>query len=610
MRRVVFSVTELEPFFAKGGSVYSVDTETVDLHDLTLEGMSFCDGQDTYFVDLLNNPNREVLIEYLQKQFMKIKVLISHNIVFEMKVFKAHDIPYEHCELFCTKVADHLLNADRHHGLKDIMAADYGYTTVDWKEAVAAGKKSKTYYDYALNDAEWAWELANHQKFRLVEEGFQDLFKKIEMPFQHVLVEIELNGVKVDLKQLEMTKAEIATKIVALEKEMLDYLNEDYELQCDLMGNAKILSKINFNSSQQLSDILFVRLKLEPVDFTESGKPSVGADTILKLRGHPFINILEKYKIAQKLLSGFYEPIPEYIKEDGRIYPQYNDTGTVTGRLSCSKPNLQQLPKVNKILPFDTRKCFIVEPDYSMITCDYSGQELRVLAEISRDENLMQIFHDNKDLHLVTANEFYNLGINERYLFADHPDAEMFKKKYKKERDDAKIINFSISYGKGAFGFSKDFNITEEEAQKILDKYFATFPGVKTAMEETNRQVEANGFVTTAFGRRRSFQKITRDDWTGYGRKSLREAFNFLIQGYSADMIRLAAIACYKLKKDNPSWDLKIIGTVHDEILLEVKTEHEYEAAKAIRLAFINAVKLVIPVEAEVSRGRNYSECK
>ncbi len=296
------------------------------------------------------------------------------------------------------------------------------------------------------------------------------------------------------------------------------------------------------------------------------------------------------------------------VEIDGRVRPNFKDTGTKTGRLSCNNPNLQQLPKVNKEFPIDTRKCFTVPNGHKMITCDYSGQELRVLAQITGDPALIDTFNKGKDMHLSTANDFFNLGIDEEDLYEGSPKIEDLKEFYKDERNKAKTINFGMAYGKGAYGFSQDFNISEEEAQDILDKYFAALPKVKKAIDTCHKNVTEQGWVETMTGRRRHFSKIEKNGWTGYPKKAYRESFNFLIQGFSADMIRIAMNRVYE--KAPPEWGLKAIATVHDEAVYKVRDEHVEAAKVFIKEQFEKAVNFCIPVVADVGVGTTYSEAK
>ena len=894
--------------------VISFDTETSDLQYsvLQLEGISICNGTSSLYIDLFENPEFDRIIELLRLFFKSVEIVIGHNLVFDLKVLHKYGIDCNHCQLYDTMVADHLIDENRRHGLKFLAGTILGEETIEYEKA-SVDKHSETFYNYAHNDTIWTWRLMQYSKPKLCEQGLLELFRNIEMPFLFSLVEAATEGVLVDLYKVEQTTIKLQKEIEDLTIKMLDILQEDYDLQLDLEGHSTIVSSINFNSSIDLAKILFEKLNLPVTETTPSGKPSVGKKTLYNLKGqHEFVTLLEQYKIAQKLLSSFFLPLPGLVEDDDKVRPNFLDCGTKTGRLSCNNPNLQQLPRVNKTLAYDTRECFIAPKGYKMIACDYSGQELRVLTEITKDPVLVSTFNEDKDMHLATAKDFFNLDIPKEALHTTHPDNEKYKEMYKDERNKAKCfhpntevltkegwkkivdittdteiiqaipergwcklewanpievftqyhdskklislenegtslqvtpdhrmlafnhrrehyvttpqefgkarywcnagylpndrpidltepnfiklivatqadgsytktnirfgftkerkikrmdailssypktqwsktiqknmttfrivgnlcqrikrtlpektfdyslldlgftqigifinelkywdshqnkfkrsftystkqeinadvvqslcsvnqrksykryngkcwvlsikdhatsrgenlkikeveftdkvsclsvpstfvlvryngkttitgqtINFGIAYGKGAFGFSKDFGISEEEAQGILDKYFGALPGVKKAIEDCDRQVKTKGFVRSLTGRYRRFQAKEVDGYSFYPKSSFRQAFNFLIQGYSADMIRMAINKVYKgLKKE---WDCKLIMTVHDEAVYTVKEEYAKDAAKYIKETFESAVELCIPLKADVSIGKTYSEVK
>ena len=608
-KRIIKTEEQAQQLEKEIGKNISFDTETTSLiyTDLELEGISLCDGRIACYIPY---PNSSVL-KILQNIFNKPDAtLIAHNIVFDMKVLHKYGFNFKGKRLYDTMIADHLLDERREHGLK-FLAKHYLNVeeTITWEDARKKG--GKVFEDYAINDAIWTYQICIKQQPMLKEEGLVRLFREIEMPFQEVLLEMAIEGIDVDLNEMNKIKKELIKKTEELEVQLHETLNIPYQMQMTLDGLASIKSSMNFNSAQQLADILFNKLKLPIIEKTPSGAPSVGKLTISALKDkHPFVTLLSQYKIVQKLLSAFFEPIPQLVEKDGKIRPNFRDIGTKTGRLSCNSPNLQQLPKVNKQFPIDTRKCFVVPSKYQMITCDYAGQELRVLTQITQEPVLIDTFNKGKDMHLSTANDFFDLGIAEEDLYEGSPNIETLKDKFKDERNKAKVVNFGMAYGKGAFGFSKDFNISEDEAQKILDKYFAALPKVKEAIDKCHQEVTDKGEVVSMTGRKRRFEKVEKNGWVGYLKGSYRQSFNFLIQGFSADMIRLAAIKVYKEAQKHPEWDLKSIMTVHDEVVYKVKEEYTEEASKLIKHCFETAVKFCIPIVADIGVGNNYGEAK
>lgn len=602
---------EYAPCFNWG--VFSFDTETtgLDYYTLELEGMSFCDGKNAFYIDLIDNPDFNMIIAYIHELFKSNHILICHNIVFDLKVLQKYGIVPKR-GLYCTMVADHLINENRRHGLKSLVEELFGYDTISYKKVANKDRSSEGFYDYALNDAIWTWELMCYQKPLLTERDLLPLFKDIEMPFQRVIVEMETIGITMDKAEIGKVTEELNTAILDFKLSMLETLGEKYSLQADLFGNKlDLISKINFNSLIDLRKILFEDLKLPIIEYTPTGKSCVGRVTLDKLYGkHPFVDILYKYKVAQKLLSSFFRPMPNFIDGDNKIRPSFHDTGTATGRLSCSSPNLQQLPAQNNRFPINTRGCFIVPPEHKMITCDYSGQEIRVMAEISKDSTLVDSLIKGQDMHLRIANQFYNLNIPDECLYTTHKEYKKYKKKFKSERTKAKCITFGLCYGKSAFGFAKDFDISEDEAQKIVDKYFEGMPQLRAAISGVKQQIKDTGIVTTMFGRQRHFQKIEKNGWVGYPNMAYRQGFNFLIQSASADMIRTALVKVYNESKKHPNWNLKCIATVHDELVAQVREEYAEEASKLIKECFESAIKFCVPIIADVQIGCDYGDSK
>lgn len=595
-------------------SVLAFDTETTHLDYLAQGwvGLSMTDGQKVVYIDFLHNQMRHEIYEYLKQFFSKVKVLVGHNLPFDLALLDKYGIPYKHCELFDTQVAFHLLNEEsRETGLKHLAFTYLGAETKDYKTVEAEGVHSAEFYNYALNDAEWTWKLMVYFKEQLkAEDGLLKLFREVEMPFVRVLVQMRIEGVLVDQDRVAATLKELQVAKLDVTKEIYKYLNEPFQIQHDLFMGKQFVGDINLSSPQQLATILFDRLKLEPIEKTPGGERSVGKLTLDKYKGHDFVKLLTRYKIIDKLISGFFKPLPEFLSPDGKVRPSFHNCGTATGRLSCSRPNLQQLPKVNKHFPIQTRACFVAPTGHKIISCDYSGQELRILAKLSMDEGLMKAFREGQDLHMVTANKMFELGIPDEQLFANHPGFDQLKEKYKHERDKAKIINFGIAYGKGAFGFSKDFGIDETEAQEFLDRYNSAFPGIEEARQTCVKEIERVGEVSTMFGRKRRFKKEKRDNWTGYIRKVFRQAFNFLIQGFAADMVRVAMVRVYSAAQKYPEYEIKAIGTVHDEAIYTCREEYVEAAMKLIKEQFEGVVQWEFPIVAEVSYGDNYGEAK
>jgi DNA polymerase-1 len=604
MRAIITSLGELEEFCKDfNWYKYSVDTETTSLsyYDQELVGISLCDGVNACYIPIGHKLKTLLGEEYdpsnlpvdsvvkILKPLMKRGVgcvnqlTIGHNLTFDVKVLTKYGINLYNNEWFCTMVACHLLDENRKtYSLKTIVneefGDDYGIDTsnIQYVDIAKAG-------EYAMKDAEYTFKLFGMYSEKLHEEGLTPLFRKVEMPFLRVIVEMETQGIYVDKELMSKTTKDLQQAIIKFEEELYQVLGKPYSLQTNLYGDVtKIVGKIDFNSSQQLIKVI-KDLGLEIKYQTPKGNPSSGKKTIDSLEGkHPFIDVLKKYKVAQKLLSGFFVPMPAHIDGDGRVRASFRDIGTATGRLSCNNPNLQQLPVKNDSFPVETRACFRATPGYTMVSADFSGQELRVLAHVTGDEGMIQAFKEGRDFHQEVAD---NMGIS---------------------RKKAKIFNFSLAYGKTSKGLAEDWGMTEDEAQALIDKHYEKYTAVKDKMNETFKLVNNQGWVSSEFGRRRRFIKVGGK----YSGKDYRKAFNFLIQGFSADMSRTAGVRLLNLKNRNPDWDLRILAAIHDEFVMEVKTEYVEEAMDSIKYAMEHCVKLKVPVLSDVKRGDSYATAK
>jgi DNA polymerase-1 len=590
-------------------------------------GISLCDGSSTFYIDIaafIETP-RSTCLELLRHIFSNPELVVGHNILFDLKALMRLGIPIPYqAKWYDTMTVEHLIDERSEKSLKKMAERYLDAKTVSYEEASKSGIHSRKFAEYAKNDAQWTWEIFNIQIKRW-EDRVKDLYLHLEEPFLRPLLEMETTGILVDQKRVAKQLPKLKARTVDVECMVLDALGERYNIQMSLFSDVTtVASSFNMSSPQQLKNKLkSFGVEIPVVDGKESLDKAVLASLVDK---HPSIPLLLEHRKLRKLFSAFFDPLPQLTDSDGRIRPHFHNTGTRTGRLSCSEPNIQQLPKAvcavcghGKVTKEDeckkcgayviqVRKCFVAPEGKTLITCDYSGQEIRVLAHISQDPTMIDALLKGKDLHLTTANQFYNLGIPEEALYTNDPLFEESKEKFKQERDRAKIINFGIAYGKGAYGFSQDFKISEEEAQGILDKYFQGFPKVKEAIEKCRRDIKKTGVATSMTGRQRHFEE---NEQGYYPNSAFREAFNFLIQGFSADMIRMASVGTWKLAQEHPEWELKQIATVHDENVYEVKDEYLAEAKKEIRKVFEGVLPVFsVPMTAEVGSGDSYGTAK
>ena len=326
------------------------------------------------------------------------------------------------------------------------------------------------------------------------------------------------------------------------------------------------------------------------------------------------MKLLWKYRVALDTLSKFVKPMKSFVCGDGRIRANFHNSVAVTGRLSCANPPLQGLRKIKKILPVNCRNAFVASKGYTMISADYAAQELRVLAHESKDPTMVEAFVKNMDLHLMTARTMFDLPIDEEQLCNDHPDhKELADVKYKDERHRGKNgVNFPIVYGAVAYSIAKSNMVSEKEAQRWIDTYFKMYPGVKARLERVANDIKNKRYVKNLVGRRRNFKFpfIERYGKRMLDPRAIRQGFNFIIQGFSAEMLRLGMVRIRALSKKHPEWDLRFILTVHDEVVMEVRNKYVDIVVPQIKVIMENCVKLKVPVKVDIGTGKNYSEAK
>ena len=640
-KEILKTTQEVIDFLKDFKPSYALDTETTGLKYMTLEieGLSLCDGNKACYIPFMYrrninskipetywvNPEHDSILLTLKTMFGNSNTIIGHNLVFDMKVIYKYGISlelfngeYKNRKIYDTMIADHLIDENRLHGLKYLSEHILGHETKDYKDLNDSG--SDVFAQYAINDAVWTYELCMYQQPILKTEGLVPLFRNIEMPFQFVLFDMEINGMLIDVDKVKDLEKELSVAVQSFNEELHNILGEKCAYQADLNGNINCIPTLNFNSGKVLQDILFNKLGLKVIDTTPGGAPSTGKETLAAYKKTvPFVILLNKYKIATKLLTTYFSQegqIMRNLDSDNKVRPNIRDTGTKTGRLSMSNPNNQQLPKSNEDFPINSRSVYIVAPGRKMIVSDFGSQEICVAAEISQDPTLISALKNGHDVHLSVANSTFNLEIPTDCLSKKHPQYNYYKKKYKKQRSDAKAVTFGTLYGKGTYGFAKDFDIDEIEAQKLIDKFFLGMPKVKDAIDSTQQEIKNNGNVTYMSGRKRHFTKekltnfTTQEEYLGYSKRAMRQGFNASIQGFSADMMRMAMIDIRNKVKFYPDYDIRIISTIHDEIIVTCKEEYEKQSADLITECMVNSVKFVVPITADTDIVKNYGDAK
>ena len=600
-RSVYTAPIMFQGFLMTCGTTLALDTETYDPQEreggalnyiyLEIEGFSLCDGKQACYVHLKGNKYKDKLLAqlgfFLEE---RAELVIMHNAPFDMSVLYKYGI--KDYTVACTKTASFLLDENRPStGLKDLAGSILNVPKsriISYEDA--ASQSFATFCKYAINDAVWTYQLYQRFSTDLIKQGLGHVFQDVEMPFQTALRDLRINGALVDRETAREMRYETQHLHCRLEDEMFRYVYtelwgrnpEEYwgNWYFKITPRSRVVSMeqhINFCSTDQMIRII-ESLGIKITERTKKKNKSIGKAFKDRIKGtHSFLDLWLKYIKAEKLLSSFLNPFEEHVNDDGRIRCNFHNCTAVTGRLSCSNPNLEQLPQNNDIA--NIRNLFVSSPNNVLIVADYSGQELRVLAEESQDPVLRGAYlkEPNDDLHQITADATGNT------------------------RTDAKRINFGIPYGKQAYGFSKDFRCSVQEAQKFLDAYFDKYVRVHTRIEQCKRAVFKNGYIKNMSGRRRRFPGIK--GMSKWGReRCYRQAFNFLIQSFSADMMKIAAgrAVC------NPN--LKLVNLIHDELVVECKESYAKECVNYVREVMVNAVKLSVPLKVDIHLVKRYGD--
>jgi len=582
----IFSIKDYKKFFKmiEENEIISVDFETTSLdpYEADLVGVAICVKPfEAYFLNLYKEDKRWEITEELVNILSKKKI-VGQNLKYDVSVLKVNGFNLKEL-YFDTMIAAYLLNPDSRRFNLDDLAKEYlDYKTTKYKEIMGNNNKSdlklltlgdmdkKTVADYAGEDADIAYRLFEVLKPKLEEFDLIPLFEKIEIPTINVLAEMEVNGVYFDLKELKE-------------------LEEEYNKKLDsLLSEMQRMAGYNFNpnSPKQVGELLYDHLGLKGKRKTKSGSYSTDADSLEALKDdHPIIEKLLEYRKYQKLLSTYIVAIPKLVnKKTGRIHTSFNQTGTATGRLSSSEPNLQNLP-IRDEEGERIRKTLKAQKDsYCILSADYSQIELRVLAHITKDPTLIDAFKNDKDVHALTAAAIFGVDLKD-------VDQNM--------RRIGKTVNFALIYGSSAYGLSENLGISVEDAKNFINKYFDTYKKVKESQEESLKLAKQNGYVETIFGRKRFLKNIKTS------KSELRRiAINAPIQGSAADIMKLAMINLYnELPKE-----AKLILQVHDEVLIELPEKIANKVAKTVKYCMENAVKLEVPLKVDVTIGKSWQK--
>ena len=570
--------------------VISLDTETTSTNaiEAQLVGLSFAiEEKKAYYVPV---PEQADEAQNIVNRFKPIyenpnTLKVGQNIKYDLEVLRSYGVALQG-PLFDTMVAHYLLQPELRHNM-DFMAEVYlNYETVHIDVLIGPkGKAQKNMrelapsevYNYACEDADITLQLKNVLQPKLVEAGVERLFNEVEMPLIPVLAEMECNGVRIDTATLKETSQVFTERMLQLEQEIYQAAGKTF----------------NVASPKQVGDILFGEMKIiDKPKKTKTGQYVTSEEVLQTLRSkHPIVAHILDYRALKKLLGTYVDTLPKLINpRTGHIHTSFNQAVTATGRLSSSDPNLQNIP-VRGEDGKEIRKCFIPEEGCEFFSADYSQIELRVMAHLSQDANMLDAFREGYDIHAATAAKIYNKPVSE--VTRD-------------ERTKAKRANFGIIYGITVFGLADRLNIERAEAKQLIDGYFKMFPQVQQYMEQAKETARANGYVETFFHRRRYLPDINSGNATVRAIAE-RNAINAPIQGSAADIIKVAMVRIFqRFQRENIR--SKMILQVHDELNFSVLPTEKEQVERIVMEEMQAAYPLDVPLVADSGWGNNWLE--
>jgi len=567
------------------------DTETTGLKALEVEliGIAFSyEIGKGYYVSLPENQEEtKVILDEFRLFFENEKIeKIGHNLKYDLKVLSNYSINVKG-KLFDTMIAHYLINPDMRHNM-DMLAETYlNYQPVSITELI--GKKGKNQLsmreiplkdqiEYAVEDADITLQLKNHFTKELESGNVTKLFNDVELPLVSVLTAMEIEGININVDFLKELSIVLTADITRLEKGIYEQAGEEF----------------NIASPKQLGIVLFENMKLvvKPKK-TKTGQYSTAEDVLSYLaKDHQIIRDIQEYRQYKKLQSTYVDALPNEVNlKTGRIHTEYMQAVAATGRLSSNSPNLQNIPIRTK-RGQEVRKSFIPrDNNHVLLAADYSQIELRIIAALSQEENMMTAFKNGEDIHASTAAKVFNVDI---------------KEVTRAQRSNAKTVNFGIVYGVSAFGLSNQTDLNRSEAKELIDTYYETYPKLKAYMSAQVDFAREHGYVETVLGRRRYLKDInSRNAMVRSGAE--RNAVNAPIQGSAADIIKLAMINIHKrFKKEN--FKSKMLLQVHDELVFDAHKEEVEIIKPIIKYEMENAFKMAVPLDVEVGLGSNWLE--
>jgi DNA polymerase-1 len=568
------------------------DTETTGIDALNAElvGMSFSfeKGKGFYVPFPENQEEAQTLIEKFRPFFENESIeKIGQNIKYDLKILSNYNIQVKG-KLFDTMIAHYLINPDMRHNM-DVLSETYLKYAPKSIETLI-GKKGKNQLsmrdvpledikEYATEDADITFQLAAHFQPILEKVGTKKLFDEIEIPLVPVLADMEKEGIRLDVEFLKSMSVDMQKEIDAFEQQIYETAGE----------------KFNLASPKQLGDILFDKLKIggNKQKKTKTGQYATGEEVLSYLANeHQIVRDILEWRQMVKLQSTYIDALPNQVdKKTGRVHTDYMQTVAATGRLSSTNPNLQNIPirtEKGRLI----RKAFIArDENYTLLSADYSQIELRIIAALCGEENMIKAFQNNEDIHKSTAAKVFNVPLDEVT---------------KEQRSHAKTVNFGIIYGVSAFGLSNQTNLSRKESAELIEAYYQTYPKLKSFMTSQVDFARENGYVETISGRRRYLKDINSANAIVRGGAE-RNAVNAPIQGSAADIIKIAMINIHK-KLTSEHWKSKMLLQVHDELVFDVHNSELEKIQPMIKHEMENAFKMAVPLDVEIGLGKNWLE--
>ena len=579
----------------KGASIIALDTETTGVDPMSCEpvGISLAVEPKTgYYIPVGHSGGEKQLpLEMIREKIGPFLAdpevpKAGHNIKYDMIILKRCGMPVNGIR-FDSMIAGWILDPEsRQLGLKPMANSLLGIRMTEIETLIGKGKQQitmdkvpvKDAAPYAAADAEVVLQLMPVLRERMQKEKTEHIFDELEIPLIPVLAEMEMRGILLDKDFLKNMSVDLTERLGELEERIYQEVGHPF----------------NINSTQQLSAALFNTLGLVPprtAKKTSAGNYSTAADVLEEMRGeHPVIDMILEFRELGKLKSTYTDTLPESIDPTtGRVHTSFNQTGTVTGRLASSSPNLQNIPTRTE-LGKQIRTAFTAAPGCKLLSVDYSQIELRIVAHMSGDESMIAAFNAGQDIHAATAAAIYHCGIDEVT---------------KDQRRHAKAINFGLIYGMSSFGLSKSTGLTPAEASAFVKAYFEQFPKVKTFLDGLRVTASQQGWVQTLAGRKRYFPNLKREMNYNLRNREEREAINAPVQGTSADILKAAMI---RLPAELKKLGLRasILLQVHDELMLEVPEEELEQTRTVVQNVMENITTLAVPLLTEAKSGLNW----